>query len=52
MYLSNYIYLANFFTADECNQIIDTNADNLEEGTVNGNDTLEGQKAVLKLRKS
>ena len=52
MYLSNYIYLANFFTADECNQIIDTNADNLQEGTVNGNDTLEGQKAVLKLRKS
>ena len=52
MYLSNYIYLANFFTADECNQIIDTNADNLEEATVNGNDTLEGQKTVLKLRKS
>jgi len=52
MYLSNYIYLADFFTADECNQIINTNADNFEEGTVNGNDTLEGQKAVLKLRKS
>ena len=52
VFIKLHIYLANFFTADECNQIIDTNADNLEEGTVNGNDTLEGQKAVLKLRKS